>query len=176
VTRLRCALTSLLASLAAATSLAAQADVRSVADSGFRAFLVEFEAAERQMLNGSPEAWLALVSRHEPVTVLGPFGGHERTRAGAEERFRWAASRLAPSDAALAVEYLAWGVSGDLAYTVVLERSRIRTAGQDSSRAGFSRATYVFRREAGAWRLAHRHGDHLPERFTPPGAAPAPSR
>ncbi len=139
-----------------------------VSDSGFRAFLVEFEAAERQMLDGSPEAWLALVSRQEPVTLFGPFGGHERTRAGAEERFRWAASRLAPSGATLAVEYLAWGVSGDLAYTVVLERTRVRTAGQDTVRNGFTRATYLFRREDGQWRLAHRHGDHLPERFTPP--------
>lgn len=145
-----------------------------VSDSGLRAFLVEFEAAERQMLDGSPDAWLALVSRQEPVTLFGPFGGHERTRAGAEERFRWAAARLAPSGATLAVEYLAWGVSGDLAYTVVQERTRIRTAGQDTTRAGFTRATYVFRREKGQWRLAHRHGDHLPERFTPPGdGAPA---
>ena len=36
------------------------------------------------------------------------------------------------------------------------------------------RATHVFRREDGEWRIVHRHGDHPPQRDDLP-LAPAPS-
>ena len=51
----------------------ASAQARSAADSSFRAFLVRFEAATRDMMSGRSATWLSMVSR-EP-TMFAPFGG-----------------------------------------------------------------------------------------------------
>ncbi|MFF9908965.1 nuclear transport factor 2 family protein [Streptomyces sp. NPDC013457] len=48
-------------------------------------------------------------------------------------------------------------VNGDMAYTVGLEHTSASVDGQP--RTYTLRATQVYRREAGAWRFAHRHAD-----------------
>ena len=63
------------------------------------------------------------------------------------------------------VEYLNIGVSGDLGYTVAIERqqgARVRDQAAAAQRA--LRATQVFRKEEGAWKLVHRHADPLVEK------------
>lgn len=154
--------------LTAANSQPATAQARSSADAGFRDFLVRFEAATRDMFRGRDSAWLAMVAR-EP-TLFTPFGGVRSGRDAVLQQYRQAAARLGPREATLEVEYLHVGVEGDLAFTVALERSRFQPIGVDTMRAGYTRATHVFRREDGAWKLAHRHMDHIVE--APPPAKP----
>jgi len=154
--------------LTAACVQPATAQARSTADSSFRAFLVRFEAATRDMLSGRSAAWLAMVSR-EP-TLFTPFGGVVIGRDTVLAQYRFAAGRLGPREATLEVEYLHVGVSGDLAFTVALERSLYQRADADTVRKNYTRATHVFRREEGEWKLAHRHMDHIVE--APPPAKP----
>jgi ketosteroid isomerase-like protein len=52
---------------------------------------------------------------------------------------------------------------------VALERSRYQRAAVDSVRTGYTRATHIFRRENGEWKLAHRHMDHIEEAPRKPG-------
>ena len=52
-------------------------------------------------------------------------------------------------------------VTGDLAYTVEVERVRTRVGGSDELAPVAIRATTVFRREDGRWRVTHRHGDPI---------------
>jgi ketosteroid isomerase-like protein len=59
-------------------------------------------------------------------------------------------------------------VSGDLACVVEIER--YRPVGSDTLTSARTRATHIFRREEGAWKLAHRHMDHLREDTTPRAA------
>jgi len=153
--------------LTTASIAPAAAQARSASDSSFRAFLVRFEAATRDMLSGQPAAWLAMVSR-EP-TLFTPFGGVVTGRDTVLKQYRFAASRVGPREATLEVEYLHVGVAGDVAYTVALERSRFQSAAADTMRAGYTRATHVFRREDGGWKLAHRHMDHIVEAPPKPG-------
>ena len=54
-------------------------------------------------------------------------------------------------------ELLAAEVSGDLAYTVGVEHSRVGIEG-GPLQANDLRVTHIYRREDGKWRLAHRHG------------------
>jgi ketosteroid isomerase-like protein len=60
-------------------------------------------------------------------------------------------------------EFLAWvktaafDVAGDMAYTAGLEHTSVSIDGQPRSYT--LRATQVYRRESGEWRVAHRHGD-----------------
>lgn len=131
------------------------------ADSSFRAFLPAFEAATRAMLDGDAAPWLRLLSAEPGGTLFTPFGQVEAGRPALEARYRVAAARHAPGPARLEVEYLTIEVSGGVAYVVALERSRFRPVGSDSLRSGYTRATMIFRRENGGWRLRHRHMDHL---------------
>lgn len=131
------------------------------ADSSFRAFLPSYEAALRSMLDGDGAAWRDLLSTEPGVTLFTPFGGLVTEPGPVAERYEQVAARFAPGPDRLELEYLAIGTAGDLAYFVALERSELRHAGSDSVESGFTRVTMVFRREAGAWRLRHRHMDHL---------------
>lgn len=56
-----------------------------------------------------------------------------------------------------AFELLAFDVVGDLAYTAGLEHTSASVGGQP--RTYTLRATQVYRREDGEWRVAHRHAD-----------------
>ena len=50
---------------------------------------------------------------------------------------------------------------GDMAYTAGLEHTSASVDGQPRSYT--LRATQVYRREGGAWKVAHRHGDTVNE-------------
>jgi ketosteroid isomerase-like protein len=127
----------------------------------FRAFLPTFEAATRSFLDGDNAAWKELLSAEPGGTLFTPFGGVVRGASALGEQYDRAAARFAPGPARLEVEYLSVEVSGDLACVVALQRGIYRPAGSNSTRAGFTRVTMVFRREAGRWKLRHRHMDHL---------------
>jgi len=55
-------------------------------------------------------------------------------------------------------EVLSAGVSGDLGYVAAIERSVAARAGGDPHPYAL-RVTTVLRREDGAWKIVHRHGD-----------------
>ena len=58
-------------------------------------------------------------------------------------------------------ELQAYDVVGDMAYTAGLEHT---TASVDGHQRTYTlRATQVYRRESGQWRVAHRHGDTVTE-------------
>lgn len=139
----------------------ARAQEASSADSSFQAFLPTFETATRSMLDGDSAEWKTLLSTEPGGTLFTPFGGVFREASLLREQYDRAAARHEPGPARLEVEYLAIDVSGDLAYVVALERSVFRPAGSNSTRPGYTRATMVFRREDGGWKLKHRHMDHL---------------
>jgi ketosteroid isomerase-like protein len=58
-------------------------------------------------------------------------------------------------------------VSGDLAYTVTIERSEARVSGAGSVAPMALRVTHVFRKEDGVWKLVHRHADPLMDKTAP---------
>jgi ketosteroid isomerase-like protein len=59
---------------------------------------------------------------------------------------------------------MALGASGDLAYTVWIERGKVRVEGRDEPGMLAVRVTHIFRREDGEWKLIHRHGDPIVEK------------
>jgi ketosteroid isomerase-like protein len=60
-----------------------------------------------------------------------------------------------------AFELQAYDVMGDMAYTVGLEHTSASFDGQPRSYT--LRATQVYRREGGEWKVAHRHADTVAE-------------
>jgi ketosteroid isomerase-like protein len=111
--------------------------------------------AELALHNGDAAPRRALWSRNEPVSVLGAW----RNASGQREIDElFAALEKSFSDCtSYAFELLSHDVVGDVAYTAGFEHTSASVNGEP--RTYTLRATQVYRREDGAWRVAHRHGD-----------------
>ena len=111
--------------------------------------------AELAIHNGDAGPRRAIWSRNEPVSVLGAwrnaFGQQEL-----DELFAGLAKQFS-NCTSYRFELLAYEVVGDMAYTAGLEHTSASVDGQP--RSYVLRATQVYRREDGEWRVAHRHGD-----------------
>jgi hypothetical protein len=99
--------------------------------------------------------------------IMGAWGAYERGWNEVDRRYAWAAARFTPSGAQVEVEYLSSGVSGDLAYTVAIERSEVRLVDQDTPVRMALRVTHILRREHGEWTLMLRHADPLISKTAP---------
>ncbi|KRB47609.1 MULTISPECIES: nuclear transport factor 2 family protein [unclassified Terrabacter] len=115
----------------------------------------ELYDAELALHNGDAGPRRALWSRREPVSVLGAW----RSAQGQRELDELFASlgRSFSDCTSYAFELLAHDVAGDMAYTAGLEHTSASVDGRP--RTYTLRATQVYRREHGQWRVAHRHGD-----------------
>jgi ketosteroid isomerase-like protein len=147
--------------------LAVAAWVPATPSGGFQAFLMKFEAATSGFLNGDPVAWKQIASHRDDVTIMGAWGAYEKGWGEVGARYDWAAQRFVASGAKMQVEYLASGESGDLAYTVAIERSTVRVIGEEKPASMALRVTHLFRKEDGAWKLIHRHADPLMGKTAP---------
>jgi ketosteroid isomerase-like protein len=136
-------------------------------DSSLRSFLTQFEEGISRFINGDPTIWKQNASQRDDVTIMGAWGGYEKGWSEAGPRYDWAAARFRESGAKVKVEYLASDLSGDLAYTVAIERSEVRLADQDKPATMALRVTHLFRKENGTWKLVHRHADPITEKTVP---------
>jgi ketosteroid isomerase-like protein len=115
--------------------------------------------AELALHNGDAGPRRAIWSRNEPVSVLGAW----RNAYGQQELnelFTALGERFSDCTS-YAFELQAHGVVADMAYTAGLEHISASVDGQP--RRSTLRATQVYRREDGQWRVAHRHGDTVTE-------------
>ena len=113
--------------------------------------------AERAMMSGDDGPRREIWSRVEPVSVLGAW----RNAVGREQLIE-AFELLAPSFSECtdyALELISFDLVGDMAYTVGYERISASIDGQP--RTFTLRATQVYRRDDGAWRVVHRHADTM---------------
>jgi ketosteroid isomerase-like protein len=131
------------------------------ADSSFREFLVEFEAGTNLFMNGDPALWMSNASHRDDVTLLSPFGHQARGLSQVSTQYRGAAMQFVPSNVKASFDYLAIGVDGNLAYTVIVQQATVRRVGQPEPVPAYTRATNIFRRERCEWRLIHRHMDNV---------------
>ena len=116
--------------------------------------------AEKAIHRGDPAPRFALWSPHDPVTLFGAWGPCNYGWDEISTTFRWVADRFSDlSD--YQFEVIAADVSGDLAYTVGYEHSTVSVDG-GAPTSQTLRVTHVYRREAGEWKIVHRHGDHKP--------------
>ena len=115
--------------------------------------------AEIALHNGDAAPRRAIWSRRDPVTVLGAWKNASGQRE-LEDLF----SELEQSFSnctACSFEMTASDVVGDMAYTVGFEHTSASVNGEP--RTYNLRATQVYRREDGEWKVAHRHADTVPD-------------
>jgi ketosteroid isomerase-like protein len=115
--------------------------------------------AEEALHDGDAARRLAIWSRNDPVTVLGAWksaNGQEELR----ELFRDLAASFSDCRS-YSYDIVAADVVGDMAYTVGYEHTQASVNGEP--RRYTLRATQIYRREDGEWKVAHRHADTLQE-------------
>jgi len=133
-------------------------------DNTFREALEDYHRAQKEFVRGNPQPFKDICSHAEDVTIVGGWGGIEKGwSAQVEQRYDWASSRFATDDDQRQVENISTVATRDMAYTVDIERTKIRLAGTQEVRPMALRATSIFRREDGKWKLVHRHADPLVE-------------
>lgn len=115
--------------------------------------------AERALHNGDPAPRRAIWSRNEPVSVLGAWR-NAMGQQQIDQLFTYLGTAFSDCTS-YSYELLAYDVVGDVAWTAGLEHSSASVDGEP--RTYTLRATQVYRREDGEWRVAHRHGDTVAE-------------
>jgi len=120
-------------------------------------FVERCHGALRQHTSGNPRPYLDLWSDADDVSLMGGVGGHQ---VGLEQ-----VSQLLTA-AAKTLNYETWdaenlvtGFDETLGFTVELERLTRHVDGKLEEMS--LRATTIYRREDGAWKVIHRHGDSL---------------
>lgn len=113
---------------------------------------------ELALHNGDAAPRRALWSRNEPVSVLGAWR-NARGQQEIDELFTILANSFSDCTS-FEFDLQAYDVMGDMAYTAGLEHTSASVDGEP--RTYTLRATQVYRREDGEWRVAHRHGDTVP--------------
>ena len=121
------------------------------------AFISRCHEAIRHQSQGRPEPFLKLWSHADDVSIMAAIGGYEvgfddvstlLTLASKTQTFdTWSAENLVTT------------MSHDLAVSVELERYGRQVDGKDEEMT--LRATQVYRREDGEWKVIHRQGDVL---------------
>jgi ketosteroid isomerase-like protein len=138
-----------------------------VGNASLRSFLPRFEEGTERFINGDPALWKQNASHRDDVTLMGGWGDFKKGWHEVGPHYDWAAARFKESGAKLQVEYISTEVSGDLAYTVAIERSEVSLADQDQPAPMVLRVTHIFRKEGGVWKLVHRHADPLMGKTAP---------
>jgi ketosteroid isomerase-like protein len=121
-----------------------------------RAFVDRCHAAITEQSQGHPEPFLELWSHAADVTIMAAIGGYQ-VGFDAVSELLTAASKTQHFDG-WSAENIATVLNDDLGCTVELEHY---THADPSAEGMTLRATQIYRREDGQWRVIHRHGDIL---------------
>lgn len=111
---------------------------------------------------GDPAPMKALWSHADDVSLLGGTGAYAKGWEQVGPRLDGTAAAFREGRAE-SIEPIGMGMSGELAYTVHIKRSEVRVPGRDEWSPGALRATQLYRREEGAWKIIHRHADAIME-------------
>ncbi|MFN2525226.1 MAG: nuclear transport factor 2 family protein [Actinomycetota bacterium] len=122
--------------------------------------LEDYHRAGLEITNGSPDVYKALYSRQDDVSLANPFGPPAVGWNEVSARLDAAASKYRNGEV-VGFENFSAVVGSELAYTVEIEHYRARVGEATDLTPVSLRVTTVFRREAGEWKVTHRHADPI---------------
>ncbi|HLZ20685.1 MAG TPA: nuclear transport factor 2 family protein [Ktedonobacterales bacterium] len=135
------------------------ADAANSTSDSFEDAVDRMRDAAKAFINGDIGPWTQICSHADDTSLFGGWGAWERSWSELEPRYAWAAARFVSGE--MAIEDIASNVSGDLGYTVWIERCQARLRGVDGLVPVALRVTHIYRNEQGTWRMIHRHADPL---------------
>jgi uncharacterized protein (TIGR02246 family) len=127
--------------------VAAEDDVRAASD--------RFYSALEAMANGDARSMADVWSHDDDVTTMHPIGGREEGWDAV--RGSWEGVASASTDGTLTRSDQVIRVIGNAAYELCTESVSWTFAGEPMSLEG--RATNVYRKEQGEWKIVHHHAD-----------------
>jgi len=122
--------------------------------------LDEYHRASLEITNGNAEAYKALWSRRDDVTLSNPFGPPARGWSEVSATLDRAAQKYRDGQV-VGFENVSTVATPDLAYAVEIERYQARVGGAAELAPVALRVTTVFRREDSEWKVTHRHADPI---------------
>lgn len=133
-------------------------NVDTAATRDFQAMIAKVDAAQLELQNGRPEAFKALWSHADDITLSGGFGGTvEKGWEAINRRLDWVGAQF--SHGTNKIERIVASANGDLGYVVQIEHIRFQVPGQEKESTRDYRVTMLFRREPEGWRIIHRQAD-----------------
>ena len=125
----------------------------------FAQFMQQREAAAQAYVRGDAKPLGQLVTHELPATFFGPHGGY-RQNADVFATYESDAAVFAQgSETHFEIPHMA--ARDGVAYWVGFQKATAYLQGQAAAIPMNLRVTEVFRREAGIWKLVHRHADML---------------
>ena len=158
----RCAMGLPLALVSPATAVTADEPRRMpIPDALKRAIQLRRDAVN-EFVKGNVALWKEQCSHRDDVTIIGGWGGFEKGWAAqVEKRYEWAAARFKGSEGPIEFENISLVVTPELAYSVDIERGRVRVGESQELAPMVLRVTTIFRLEGAEWKMVHRHADPL---------------
>ena len=130
------------------------------------AAIARLHAAMAKVANGDVSAIKDLYSQTADATSFYGWGGYEKGAAAVAKRWDWAGSQF--KGGTVRYENVSTVTTPEMFYVTDIETfENQRVAGVDGVTGWSNRVTHIFRREAGEWRLVHRHGNRLEAQYEP---------
>jgi ketosteroid isomerase-like protein len=128
-------------------------------DDTLEPFLHQLGEARTAVANGDPEPMKALCSHSDAISQCGALGGVEHGWTEVSERWDWVAAQYVPGPGVVTSDTVFLTVSDAMAYGVFIERWWGQFTSRSEPSEATLRATLIFRREDGVWKVVHRHAD-----------------
>ena len=120
----------------------------------------QYYAALSALLSGDAGPLVQIWSHSPDVTTMNPYGGREVGWEQLKPVFERIAQLCQGSQATLWLQDRLTRVGGDLAYETGIESGDGIIMGKHTTIS--HRVTNIYRREAGEWKMVHRHADLNP--------------
>ena len=115
----------------------------------------QFYSALDEMAKGDASSMADVWSHEDDVTTMHPIGGREESWDAVKGSWEGVASMSEGGEVTRTDQLIR--VTGDLAYELCTESASMTIAGDQLSLEG--RATNVYRKENGEWKVVHHHAD-----------------
>jgi ketosteroid isomerase-like protein len=123
-------------------------------------FQEQYHRGVEAVIKGDPAPQESHWSRSDDVTLANPLGPPARGWTEVSDALRRAASQLSDGEG-LESERISGYSSDDLAYTLEIERCRVKVGDASEAAPSSLRVTTIFRREEDGWKVLHRHADPI---------------
>jgi ketosteroid isomerase-like protein len=131
-----------------------------------QAAIARLHAAMAGVADGDVSAIKALYSHTADATSFYGWGGYEKGWEAVSSRWDWAATQFKGGQ--VRYENVSTVITPEMFLVTDIETFRPQRVANLEGETGWSnRVTHVFRKEAGEWRLVHRHGNRLETQYEP---------
>ncbi len=135
-------------------------------EASVHAAIVRLHAAMADVANGDVSAIKTLYSHSADATSFYGWGGYEKGWQAVSQRWDWAGAQF--KGGIVRYENVSTVITPELFYVTDIETFQNQRVADTADITGWSnRVTHIFRREAGEWRLLHRHGNRLESQYQP---------